>query len=364
MCCVKTLWIYLLFMSCSQFGKLAEGDRLKLIQQSQQYDAYEEVFVNQYPSAHSSWRKERNGWLSILHVIARRIFRADDFVPGYHLPEGKPHLSEFVAANAQSKTIWLGHSTVLLNIDGKSILFDPVFSKYASPIAFFIKRFQAPAISLQALPHIDFIVISHDHYDHLDMDTVKFFADHQTRFLVPLGVAEHLVYWGVDPARIQALDWWEEYWQDGLRFVATPAHHFSGRAPWHRNKTLWASWVVASENERIYFSGDTGYNKHFKRIGERFGPFTLAYLESGQYNDMWADKHLLPRHFVEAYRDLRAERYFPIHWAMFCLSVHPWEEPAEKLQQEADAGHINLITPKLGEMVTIGSGYKSKTWWR
>ena len=364
MYCVKALWYYFLLVSCSQFGKLAEGDRLKPIQQSQHYDISKEVFVNKYPSPYDSWRKKPRDWLSILHLLARRIFHADDFIPGHHLPEGEPRLQEFTRTGAKAKTIWLGHSTVLLNIKGKNILFDPVFSQYASPIKFFIKRFQPPAISLEALPHIDFIVISHDHYDHLDKDTVSFFADRQTQFLVPLGVAEHLVYWGIDPDRIQALDWWEEYWQDGLRFIAAPARHFSGRTPWHRNKTLWASWVITSASERIYFSGDSGYSEHFKVIGDKFGPFTLAYLESGQYNDKWADKHLLPRDFVQAYQDLRAERYFPIHWAMFCLSVHPWEEPAEKLQQEADTGHINLITPKLGEMITIGTGYKSQAWWR
>ncbi|MDE3269420.1 MAG: MBL fold metallo-hydrolase [Pseudomonadota bacterium] len=357
---MRLLCCYLFLVSCSQFGRLPTGERLAAMQNSPNYDKDKATFLNLYshpPTKH--WRKKAKSW------FMRRFINTDGLRPDYLLPEGDSQLQRFSLADSKAKTIWLGHSTVLLNINGKTILFDPVFSDHASPVPIIVKRFQPPALSLQALPPIDYIVISHDHYDHLDKETIRFFVDQKAiRFLVPLGVGEHLVYWGVEPERIKAMDWWEEYWADGLRFVATPSHHFSGRTPWAKDKTLWASWVVASEQQRIYFSGDSGYSEHFKQIGDRLGPFTLAYLDSGQYNERWAQAHLLPRYFAQAFKDLRAEWYFPIHWSMFCLSVHSWHEPAEKLQHEADAGNINLITPKLGEMVVIGDGYESQTWWR
>ena len=181
---------------------------------------------------------------------------------------------------------------------------------------------------------------------------------------MPLGVGSHLKYWGIQRERITELDWWDERSVDGLRFVATPAQHWSGRMPWRRNHTLWASWVVVGNSQRVYFSGDTGYNTHFKEIGDAWGPFDVAYIDSGQYNEMWAGSHVLPKYFVQVFQDLRAMLYFPIHWAMFNISVHPWQEPAEKLQHDATTGRIKLTIPKLGELITIGDEHKAQAWWR
>ena len=352
--------IFFLF-SCTQLGQLPDKDGLVEIQKSRNYDPVAEVFINQDRGVIDRLRaKRRTRWSS----FTRWLFKPDGVVPERKMPEGDPALAKFVAADGKLKAIWIGHSTILLNIDGNIIMFDPVFSDAASPFPFMVKRYQPPVVKLASLPKIDFIFISHDHYDHLDQGTVKHFLDVQTHFFVPLGVGAHLRYWGIQPSRITELDWWDERSIDGLRFVAAPAQHWSGRLPGQRNRTLWASWIVVGTKQRVYFSGDTGYNKHLKEIGDAWGPFDVAFIDSGQYNERWAGSHLLPKYFVQAFHDLRAKLYFPIHWAMFNISLHPWQEPAERLQREAEAGRIKLITPQLGELVTIGAAHQSRQWWR
>lgn len=352
--------ILLLLVSCTQLGQVPDGEDLLRIQKSRNYDPATEVFMNQDRGVIKRWRSARGRWKS----FTRWFFKPEGLVPDYKLPEGDPSLANFTAADGKLKTIWLGHSTIMLNIDDNIIMFDPIFSSSASPLPFMVRRYQPPALKLDELPAIDYIVISHDHYDHLDKNTIEHFIDAHTRFLVPLGVGSHLKYWGVPPARITELDWWEAHSVDGLRFVAAPAQHWSGRLPGRLNRTLWASWIVVGNAQRVYFSGDTGYNKHFKEIGNALGPFDVAFLDSGQYNTRWAGSHLLPKYFVQAYHDLRASLYFPIHWAMFCLSTHPWQEPAEKLQLEATAGRIKLATPKLGELIEIGNTTATQAWWQ
>ena len=346
--------------SCTQLGQLPDDGELIKIHKSRNYDTVSESFVNQDRGVIKRWRAKRGRWSTFM----RWFFKPDGVVPDKKLPESKPVLEEFTATDGKLKTIWLGHSTILLNIDGNIIMFDPIFSDAASPFPFMAKRYQSPVIKLRSLPAIDYIVISHDHYDHLDKGTIEYFRDKQTKFFVPLGVGSHLRYWGIQRERITELDWWDERSIDGLRFVATPAQHWSGRILGRRNRTLWASWVVVSSAQRVYFSGDTGYNTHFKEIGDAWGPFDVAYIDSGQYNEMWAGSHVLPKYFTQTFQDLRAKLYFPIHWAMFNISVHPWQEPAEKLQSEAAAGRIKLTTPRLGEMITIGDEHETQAWWR
>ena len=357
---VRIFAIFFLF-SCTQLGQLPDKKELVEIQKSRNYDPVKQVFINQDRGVIDRLRAKRSTRWS---TFTRWLFKPDGVMPIRKMPEGDPALAEFVAADGKLKAIWIGHSTILLNIDGHIIMFDPVFSDAASPFPFMVKRYQPPVVTLNELPQIDFIVISHDHYDHLDQGTVKHFVNAQTHFFVPLGVGAHLRYWGIQPARVTELDWWDERSIDGLRFVATPAQHWSGRLPGRRNRTLWASWVVVGSQQRVYFSGDTGYNKHFKEIGTAWGTFDVAFIDSGQYNKRWAGSHLLPKYFVQAFHDLRAELYFPIHWAMFNISMHPWQEPAERLHKEAQAGRIKLITPQLGELVTIGAAHQSQQWWQ
>lgn len=357
---MRILTIFFLF-SCTQLGHLPDEAELVEIQKSRNYDPVKEIFVNQDRGVIDRLRAKRSSrWAT----FTRWLFKPEGVVPERKLPEVDPALAKFAVADGKLKAIWVGHSTILLNIDGNIVMFDPVFSDAASPFPFMVKRYQAPVVKLTSLPKIDFIVISHDHYDHLDQGTIKHFIASHTHFFVPLGVGAHLRYWGIQPSRITELDWWDERSIDGLRFVATPAQHWSGRRLDKRNHTLWASWVVVGTEQRVYFSGDTGYNKHLKEIGRAWGAFDVAFIDSGQYNERWAGSHILPKYFAQAFHDLRAKLYFPIHWAMFNISMHPWQEPAERLQREAEAGRIKLITPRLGELVIIGAEHKSQQWWR
>ncbi len=285
--------------------------------------------------------------------------------PKKPLPEIKPDLNEFLKPCSDLKVIWFGHSTFLLNLLGKIILVDPVFSNNAAPVTFFAKRFQPPVLKLQELPEIDYMIISHDHYDHLDKETMKFFAKKKskTRILTALGVGNHLTKWGIKRELISEFDWWEGTKLDDIEFIATPAQHFSGRTLRDRNKTLWSSWVIKTANHSIYFSGDSGYDIHFKEIGDKYGPFDIAFMENGQYNQKWRAVHSLPEESVQAYFDLKAKRFFPVHWGMFVLSLHSWREPVDELLRLSKEREVNIVTPILGEIVTVNDNYKNKIWW-
>ena len=222
-------------------------------------------------------------------------------VPNRALPSMAPNLDEFLnCQNDNVKFIWLGHSTFLLRVAERTILVDPVFSNAASPVPFIAKRFQKTPLGLEDLPVIDFILISHDHYDHLDMDSIKFFKDKQADFIVPLGLSSHLMRWGIHQQRIKEADWWHSIKVGAINFTATPSQHFSGRDLFNSNKTLWASWVIATNSRRIFFSGDSGYDTHFKEIGSKLGPFDLAFIETGQYSLKWREVHMMPRESAQA----------------------------------------------------------------
>lgn len=285
-------------------------------------------------------------------------------VPKARLPEVKPDMTEFLKHTPNVKFIWFGHSTLLLNIDGKIVLIDPVFGRHASPFSFLVKRFQPPVLKLKNLPHIDVIVISHDHYDHLDKATIEFFADKTTGFIVPLGVGNHLEDFGIKKSRIVEMNWGETTSHNGLSFTATPAQHFSGRGLFDRNKTLWASWVIKGKTESIFFSGDSGYGDHFKEIGLRYGPFDVTFIENGQYNERWPDVHMQPEETLQAHLDLNGKLFVPIHWGMFDLALHNWAEPVERSYKLATAWEIPIMIPKLGQLVDIGIDNVTTPWWQ
>jgi L-ascorbate metabolism protein UlaG (beta-lactamase superfamily) len=251
----------------------------------------------------------------------------------------------------------------MVRIKNKTILFDPVLSESASPFRFTVQRFQKPILKLSELPPIDYIVISHDHYDHLDRVTSEFFINKDTHFITPLGVSAHLIGWGVPKERVTELDWWGELSIDGLNFVCTPAQHFSGRQGMDGGKTLWSSWIVQDERSRIYFSGDTGYGDHFKEIGKRFGPFDIVFMENGQYNKRWQAVHMMPEEWPQAFKDLQGKHYMPVHWGMFDLSFHSWYEPIVKIDELARMNNFSLLAPKVGEIVDLSTGYHSVKWW-
>ncbi|WP_413943576.1 MBL fold metallo-hydrolase [Bdellovibrio sp. HCB-162] len=339
------------------FGSSPNGEQVESFKKSPQFR--DGKFVNRIPDVLEKMRKEAFSVSTIMEWLAKGEGR----VPATSLPEVKPDLNEFLKPCQDVKVIWFGHSTFLLNFSGKIILVDPVFSGSASPVSFMVQRFQAPVLKLEELPKIDLILISHDHYDHLDMETMKFFAKKENKFLTPLGVGSHLVGWGIDRSRITELDWWQSTNFEGIEFVATPAQHFSGRGVSDGNKTLWASWVIRNSDHNIYFSGDSGYDTHFKEIGDKYGPFDIAFIENGQYNQKWRAVHALPEESVQAYFDLRAKRFFPIHWGMFVLALHSWREPVDELLKLSKSRGVNLVTPKIGETVAINDNYRNVEWW-
>ena len=262
----------------------------------------------------------------------------------------------------EGKFVWLGHSTLLMNIEGLIVMTDPVFNR-ASPVPIFGKPFAyEQPINIGDLPKVDVVIISHDHYDHLDAKAIKDLSQSVDRFLVPLGVKAHLERWGVDANRINELDWHDSEDYKNIKFTLTPAQHFSGRGLTNRNSTLWGSWIVSSERIRAYFSGDGGYSETFKELGERYGPFDIAFIENGAYNTDWSQVHMFPHETVQANIDLKSNVLFPIHWSKFDLAFHPWDEPIIRITKEAKKRNINIATPMIGEVFDL-TNLPKNPWW-
>ncbi len=260
---------------------------------------------------------------------------------------------------------WLGHSTALIEIDGKTIITDPIFSSSPSPIPGIVgKRFSKDMpIEIKNLPEIDVVLISHDHYDHLDRKSIKELDRKTKKFIMPLGVDAHLLRWGIDPDKMEILDWDEMATYANLDFYCTPAQHFSGRGLKSCN-TLWCSWVIHSPSAKLFFSGDSGYSPHFKAIGHQHGPFDLALIECGQYNEAFAQIHMMPEESVQAALDLKAKTMMPIHWAAFALSLHDWNDPVIRASKKANLIDLELTTPKIGESLYLNTPNPPKdSWW-
>ena len=305
------------------------------------------------------------GALKTMQVMWRfATGKPDDSVPHQPVPVYPVMRSDLLAAPDLS--LWrLGHSTLLLKIDGRFWLTDPVFSERASPFQFVgPKRFHAPPITIDELPPITGVILSHDHYDHLDYAAIQKLAPKVEHFITPLGVGDRLIAWGVPAAKVQQVDWWQGTTVGSLQLVATPAQHFSGRGLSDGNSTLWASWVLIAGDTRIFFSGDTGYFDGFKAIGERFGPFDLTLIETGAYNADWADIHMQPEESLQAHLDVRGRHMFPIHNGTFDLSLHPWVEPFERITALAAAAQVPLVAPIMGERLDIRAPALSTHWWR
>lgn len=284
-------------------------------------------------------------------------------IPKEKIPVVKPNFLENPASEDLTFT-WLGHSTLLLQMSGLNILFDPIFSDYASPVlGFGPKRFSSLPIEIEDLPKIDIVIISHDHYDHLDYKSIKELKSKVDLFIVPLGVEKHLIKWGIHEDKIKRMAWWEEYKIKDLTVSCTPAQHDSNRGK-VLNKTLWASYVLKNDKYNIYESGDTGYNIHFKEISETYGSFDLAFIESGQYNNMWPDIHMKPEEGIQAGLDLNAKVLMPIHWGTFSLSIHGWDDSVIRFTKESEEKNIETITPRIGQTVKYEEYYNYKEkWW-
>lgn len=287
-----------------------------------------------------------------------------DAVPDAPLPVQRLTRAQLEAAPDRS-LYRLGHSTLLLKLRGGFWLTDPVFAERASPFAWMgPKRFHAPPIALRDLPPIRGVVLSHDHYDHLDRGTIEYLAERVEVFLAPLGVGDRLVGWGVNAAKVRQLDWWQETEVDGIRFVATPAQHFSGRGMFDGDRTLWASWAIVDADLRVFFSGDTGYFDGFRTIGERLGPFDVTFIETGAYDAQWPYVHMQPAESVQAHLDLRGRWMLPIHNGTFDLAMHRWQDPFEQVSALAATRGVQLSTPRMGERLDLAAPHAGERWWR
>ncbi len=263
------------------------------------------------------------------------------------------------------RVTWLGHATALLEIDGARIVTDPVWSERVSPSEWIgPRRFFAPPLPLEELPPIDAVVVSHDHYDHLDMRTIEALAERDARFLVPLGVGAHLEAWGVPPSRIDELDWDESRLVGGVTATLAPARHFSGRGLRDRDATLWGSWVIAGNDHSVYYSGDSGYSDGFREIGAAYGPFDAALMSLASYGPTWPHVHMTPEELVRAHVEIRGGVFIPVHWATFNLAFHDWNEPILRATAAAAALGVKVLAPRPGESIEPAAAPEIPEWWR
>ena len=303
--------------------------------------------------------------LSQTWKIARTLGSAKRNVPEPQLPVPVKPISQAQLQQGDEDVIYrLGHSTLLLRLAGEFVLIDPVFSERASPVQWFgPKRFHQPPLSLAQLPPLKAVVISHDHYDHLDYHSIIALKDKTEQFITPLKVGDRMISWGVDSHKVTQLDWWQEVSFGELTFIATPAQHFSGRGVFDRDKTLWAGWVIRSTDSNIFYTGDSGYFGGFKQIGEKYGPFDIAVVETGAYNDLWPDIHMLPEQSLQTHLDLQGKAMMPVHNGTFDLSLHDWYEPFERVLDAANTHKVKLLTPIFGQQVSISKPDAEYRWW-
>lgn len=272
---------------------------------------------------------------------------------------------KLLANPSEPKFVWYGHSVLLLQINGKNILIDPMLGPDASPIApFDAARFSQDSLAvIDELPQLDAILMTHDHYDHLDLASIRKLKSKTNRWLVALGVGRHLERWGIATDTVTEFDWWQEADIDGIRLIFTPSRHFAGRGLTDRAKSLWGGWVFLTDSHRIYWSGDGGYDEHFKEVGKRFGPFDWGFMECGQYNHRWHAIHMYPEEAVQAAIDAGVKHAVPVHWGGFALALHTWQDPIERFTAEAKRVEVGYSTPGLGEIIRMGEEPGHSGWW-
>jgi L-ascorbate metabolism protein UlaG (beta-lactamase superfamily) len=343
----------------ASFGAVASGLRRERIASSPRFR--DGRFENSDPVG--SPMKPGQAWATIREYLfgVPGVERA----PSRALPIESPLPAWALRPASGLRVTWLGHSTTLLEMDGVRILTDPVWGPRASPLSFAgPRRFHPAPVPVEQLPALDAVLVSHDHFDHLDHTTIQALAKRDTPFITSLGVGAHLEAWGVSPSRIHELDWWETASLGPVRFHATPARHFSGRGFGTANATLWSSWVVETERHRVFFSGDTGLTPEFKAIGQRHGPFDLVMLEVGAYHPAWGTIHLGPDNALIAHEWLGGGILMPVHWGTFNLALHAWDDPAERLASSALEAGVRLLTPRLGRPVEPAHVEHVDPWWR
>jgi L-ascorbate metabolism protein UlaG (beta-lactamase superfamily) len=303
---------------------------------------------------------------TIPKILYKQFCDKKERTPKMPLPIIPFNKEEFEKASESSKFIWYGHSVLLLRMNGLNILIDPMFGTDAAPIAPFpIKRFSENTLDLiDELPTIDLVLLSHDHYDHLDYDSIQKLKPKVKQFYTALGVKRHLVKWGIEADTITEFDWWNTSVFKDITITFTPTRHFSGRGLTDKAKSLWGGWSLKTSKEKIWFSGDSGYGEHFKEIGRQLGPFDFAFMECGQYNESWHQIHMFPEESVQAAIDAQVKTIMPVHWAGFALAHHTWTEPAERFTVAADKQNVKYIVPQLGEITAINTAKESTFWFK
>ena len=299
-------------------------------------------------------------------MLREWLFGGQERRPKVSFPLDRPHEMWTRPAATGMRATWLGHSTVLLELDGRRVLTDPVFANRIGPMTSVAgpRRFHSVPAQLAELPALDVVLLSHDHFDHLCAPTMREIAKMSVPIVTALGVGAHLEKYGVAPERITELDWFESAVIGGVRFTATPSQHFSGRSLGGRNKTLWASWVIESEKRKVFFSGDTGLTTEFEAIGKQFGAFDLVMLEIGAFHPSWGTIHLGPENALEAFRMLGGGTLLPVHWGTFSLGFHAWNDPGEELLALAPKRNARILTPRLGQVFEPEQLDGPTPWWR
>lgn len=342
-------------MQQPQFGKAPSGARLERMKRSAHYKDGAFQNLNNTPAL-----SEGVGYYKVMKEF---LFNKDKRnIPGGVIPTKKVDLKALTPN--EDVMVWFGHSSYFMQIEGRKILVDPVLSGSASPVSFITKAFKGSDVySVDDLPEIDYLFISHDHYDHLDHKTIAQLKSKVKKAIMGLGVGEHFEYWGWDSSKLVEKDWYEDIkLDDSLTVHTTPARHFSGRGL-KRNNTLWMSYVLETPTRKIYIGGDSGYDTHFAEIGNKYGPFDLVMLENGQYDKNWRYIHLQPEQVVQAAMDLKAKQLFPVHWSKFALGAHAWDEPIIRVMKAAAEKGMPVMYPMIGQLIYLNNTNEYNKWW-
>jgi L-ascorbate metabolism protein UlaG (beta-lactamase superfamily) len=344
-----------LFLRQPQFGGRLSGKELTRIQNSPNYKNGQFQNLTNTPQLTDD--------ASVFKVMKEFFFNKDKRnIPANPLPSKKTNL--FQLDPHEDALVWFGHSSYFMQLDGKKFLVDPVLSGHASPIKFTTRSFKGSDVyTIDDIPPIDFLLITHDHYDHFDYETIIQLKSKIGKVITGLGVGAHLRRWGYDPKIIVEKDWNEELKIEDFIINMTPARHFSGRT-FKRNTSLWLSFVLTTSTKKIFIGGDSGYDEHFKMIGEKSGPFDLVILECGQYNEYWKFIHMMPEEVVQAALDLKAKKLLPVHWGKFSLSLHAWNEPITRVVNEAKRKALEVLHPMIGEVVYLDRDNSFNEWWK